>query len=158
MGILQWTYRNGRDWGTCNGACGEVETFKACADIEIVRPDNTTDTTTELTTEPVTEGTTDSGTTKDSTTEESGTTVSDGECRATGAWLGQSEMDEWCELNCHNEQPFCPPDICTCGPPQLTSCTGVGVWSSSLAVGSWCENNCLRHSVSFCPSTLCNCS
>ena len=31
--ILQWTYRNGRDWGTCNGACGQVETFRACADI-----------------------------------------------------------------------------------------------------------------------------
>ena len=30
------TYRNGRDWGTCNGACGAVETFKACADIAII--------------------------------------------------------------------------------------------------------------------------
>ena len=33
--VLQWTYRNGRDWGTCNGECGEVETFRGCADIAI---------------------------------------------------------------------------------------------------------------------------
>ena len=37
--ILQWTYRNGRDWGTCNGACGEVEMFRNCADIAILAED-----------------------------------------------------------------------------------------------------------------------
>ena len=38
--ILQWTYRNGRDWGTCNGACGEVEMFRNCADIAIMAEDS----------------------------------------------------------------------------------------------------------------------
>ena len=34
--VTTLTRRNGRDWGTCNGACGAVETFKACADIAII--------------------------------------------------------------------------------------------------------------------------
>lgn len=50
--ILQWTYRNGKEanmkrvknncvqiigesWGTCNGECGDVETFRSCSDISI---------------------------------------------------------------------------------------------------------------------------
>ena len=116
--ILQWTYRNGRDWGTCNGACGQVETFKACADIAIIGTGNTTGS--PDTTEDITTGTTDTDITEDTTngtetttevttedTEDNTTTGgTEGSCVAVGAWAGQSEMSDWCEVSCHHAQPF----------------------------------------------------
>ena len=149
--ILQWTYWNGRDWGTCNGACGQVETFRACADIAILTSHNlthTTETSSEATQE-VTEEATTGG-------------PDDGPCVAVGAWEGQPAMDSWCNTNCHHShQPLCPPDMCYCGTADTRSvrgqCAGVGPWRQSEAVKDWCVNNCLR-SNSFCPSSLCDCS
>jgi len=163
--ILQWTYWNGRDWGTCNGACGPVETFRACADIAIIGSDHSTDTmeTTETTvtesgdTTPAGQSSTEVVTTESHSVE--------GQCEATGAWRGQPAMDAWCELNCHHDQPFCPPDMCSCpgagagaGDSRTVSsqCAGLGAWAGSTAVASWCENNCLRLN-SFCPASMCQC-
>ena len=157
--ILQWTYRNGRDWGTCNGACGPVETFRACADIAIRGSDHTTDSTEDTTVTETTaehkEDTTRAGTTAGTT---SGPT--EGRCVATGAWAGQSEMSDWCEENCHHAQPFCPPEMCSCEPPQQRRrrCVGVGVWARSPAVTSWCEDSCSAAPQPFCPPTICDCS
>ena len=163
--ILQWTYRNGRDWGTCNGACGQVETFRACADIAIIGSDHTTDTTenTEITMTETGEWSSDAVTEVVTTDPDSGEGETD--CVAVGAWRGQPAMDAWCDLNCHNAQPFCPPDMCSCqtaggaGGDRRTGssqCAGLGPWADSTAVASWCSNNCLRHN-SFCPASMCQC-
>jgi len=99
--ILQWTYRNGRDWGTCNGACGPVETFRACADISIHANSEISNSTT--TTEDVPDITTTLSTVNPGTT-----------CKATGSWTGSSTIDAWCQENCFNEVPYCPEDVCLC--------------------------------------------
>ena len=176
--ILQWTYRNGRitiinitfchsqlfctgrDWGTCNGACGKVEHFRACSDISIsgsVEVHNTTTPhSTQLPTPPP------------------GTT-----CKAVGPWEGNPAQDAWCTENCFHDPPFCPEDICDCQQQeyhivQANTCraTGkifnlsifsnycycliTGVWAGSAAVNTWCNNNC-RSSTSICPSSICDC-
>ena len=153
--ILQWTYWNGRDWGTCNGACGPVETFRACADIAIIGSDHTEDTT-----QDTSEKTTSEQEETPSTTEDTR-----GRCVAVGAWAGQSEMSDWCDLNCHNAQPFCPPDLCSCQePPQNRSrsrsrrCVGAGVWANSPPVTSWCQHSCSISPDSPCPPNICDCS
>merc|ERR1719410_3393507 len=93
--VLQWTYRNGRDWGTCNGACGAVETFKACADISILA-ENTNYTTPERpSTTEVAQTTTSSNNNGETTSNSNGGTTTDNSnnngdtCRAIGAWSGQ---------------------------------------------------------------------
>eukprot|EP00300_Choanocystis_sp_HF-7_P021392 c20772_g1_i1.p1 GENE.c20772_g1_i1~~c20772_g1_i1.p1 ORF type:complete len:1154 (+),score=192.43 c20772_g1_i1:28-3462(+) len=61
--------------------------------------------------------------------------------------------DEWCNLNCNHQPPFCPADICYCGTSaghQPLICIG-----TSPATGDWCEEVC---SIStFCPGSLCDC-
>ena len=150
--ILQWTYWNGRDWGTCNGACGPVETFRACADIAIG---------TSATTEPSQDTTTDASTDEatEATTAETTDGVEPGRCVATGAWAGQEAMDDWCEMNCHHSyQPLCPPEMCSCEGKKRVArhCVGVGVWRDSSAVADWCVSNCFREN-SFCPASMCDC-
>ena len=106
--------RNGRDWGTCNGACGAVETFKACADISILA-ENTNYTTTERpsTTESV-QTTTTSNSNGETTDNSNGGTTSDNsnnngdQCRAIGAWSGQAAVDAWCTDNCLAATPYRP--------------------------------------------------
>ena len=159
--ILQWTYRNGRDWGTCNGACGPVETFRACADIAIIGSDHSTGSTetTEVTTGTETTTEQEDNTTVETTAGTTGGTT-EGRCVAAGAWAGQSEMSEWCEVNCHHAQPFCPPDLCSCEPaqPRRRRCEAVGVWANSPAVSSWCQDSCSVSPHSACPTTICHCS
>jgi len=154
--ILQWTYRNGRDWGTCNGACGKVEHFRACSDISIsgsVVVHNTT--TPHSTHTPSTHPTPDL--TTNLPTPPPGTT-----CKAVGSWEGNPTQDAWCTENCFHDPPFCPEDICDCQQQeyhivQANTCRATGVWTGSAAVNTWCNNNC-RSSTSFCPSSICDCS
>ena len=116
--ILQWTYWNGRDWGTCNGACGQVETFRACADIAIIRSGNETSSTEASSTEASNTETSSSESVTEVVSTEVSTSQSDsggGGCEATGAWRGQPVMDAWCELNCLHDEPFCPAELCSCG-------------------------------------------
>ena len=87
-------FRNGRDWGTCNGACGAVETFKACADISILA-ENSNFTTAERssTTESVQTTTTVNNNNGETTSNSNGGTTTDGSsgdtCRAVGPWSGE---------------------------------------------------------------------
>ena len=189
--ILQWTYRNGRitiinitfchsqlfctgrDWGTCNGACGKVEHFRACSDISISGSVVVHNTTTHHSTHtPSTHPTPDL--TTHLPTPPPGTT-----CKAVGAWEGNPTQDAWCTENCFHDPPYCPEDICDCQQQdyhikQGNTCraTGqifdlsifynycycliTGVWTGSAAVNTWCNNNC-RSSTSFCPSSICDC-
>merc|ERR1712183_573120 len=115
---------------------------------------------TQTSTEPVT----------DAVTTEPDSGEGEGDCVAVGAWRGQLAMDAWCELNCHHDQPYCPPDLCSCqaagaggagnagGDSRTASsqCAGVGAWAESSAVATWCNNNCLRPT-SFCPASMCQC-
>eukprot|EP00090_Calanus_glacialis_P015438 TRINITY_DN24376_c0_g1_i1.p1 TRINITY_DN24376_c0_g1~~TRINITY_DN24376_c0_g1_i1.p1 ORF type:complete len:350 (-),score=50.99 TRINITY_DN24376_c0_g1_i1:118-1071(-) len=170
--ILQWTYRNGRDWGTCNGACGEVETFRACSDISISynEESNTTDVSPSLTssTQPTTvepgqpSTTTEPGpekTTSELTTTK--TTLSpDTTCKAIGPWAGDSKHDAWCNENCFHDPPYCPQDICLCSESYKakteTRCKATGLWTGNQGISVWCENNC--NSVeAYCPGSICKC-
>ena len=168
--ILQWTYWNGRDWGTCNGACGPVETFRACADIAIIGSHQSTasQASTETTTSTGTEAVTEAVTEVVTTTEQSESGGGGEECEATGPWRGQPAMDSWCETNCRHSQPFCPTELCSCsgagagagGDSRVASspsqCAGLGPWEDSTAVAAWCNNNCLGVN-KFCPASLCRC-
>lgn len=170
--VLQWTYRNGRDWGTCNGACGAVETFKACADISILavntnyttpeRPSTTeaAQTTTPSNNSGETTSSSNEGTTTDNSNSNGDT------CRAIGAWSGQADVDGWCTDNCLAPAPhtFCPGDMCQCwqgagglGGAIGVSCVATGAWAGDSGMAAWCTNNCL-HDPPFCPEEMCNCS
>ena len=165
--ILQWTYRNGeilhtawaqyriiillsgRDWGTCNGACGEVETFRACSDISISANEGTNNTTVAVPThtpsiKPTTEPSPEQSTT----------------CKATGAWDGAPTQDAWCNENGFHDPPYCPEDICLCSQanksPKTSRCQAAGVWTGHHAITEWCQNNCSSPEP-FCPSSLCRC-
>jgi len=176
--ILQWTYRNGRDWGTDNGQTGAVETFRGCSDISIKAgnttsgPVTTTDANneaTEKTTTVVSEVTTaevtttvSSTTTRETTTKET-TTMNIGDtCHATGAWTGNPSVDEWCQENCHFDPPYCPPDVCSCDNVgvqvhghQVQQCIATGVWTGDQAMDNWCHINC---QAGHCPASHCTCS
>jgi hypothetical protein len=128
--VLQWTYRAGNNWGTCedgSGAvgCGKQEHFRACADIRIGGGEGTsgspTSTTSNTATTTSNTATTTSNTvttahTEATTTPTDGTTsTSSSSCHASGPYTGQPGMDEWCERNCrHPTHPYCPPTHCTC--------------------------------------------
>merc|ERR1711868_339260 len=124
--ILQWTYRNGRNWGTCNGACGQVEIFRGCADIAIRDLNgNNTDSTSTVNNE---ESTTDSN------NEETTSILGGDNCRATGPWTGNPETDAWCLENCNFVDAYCPPDVCTCEEvskktrTSISRCESTGPW------------------------------
>ena len=168
--ILQWTYRNGRDWGTCNGACGAVETFKACADIAILG-DGVTVTTPENNNNNESTENTNNNENNESSTEaitESTTTVANivtspvpggDTCRGTGAWAGNSATDTWCQQNCNYDPPYCPASVCTCDsdnnvPSNGQWCYAIGAWAGNEAVSTWCQHNC---PAGFCPDTMCQC-
>ena len=163
--VLQWTYRNGRDWGTCNGACGPVETFRACADIAI-SSDNSSVSSTDSSTGSTDQVTSSTASVSTTTTEDN--VASGDSCRGSGAWEGDASMDDWCQLNCHHDPPFCPSDRCTCdedsnggnGASVLTTeltCVGIGLWSGSNIMSQWCQNNC-NATPKFCPEDLCQCT
>jgi len=183
--ILQWTYRNGRDWGTCDGACGEVETFRGCSDISIkstnTNPtmptevpattenennEQTTDGNNQETTWANNEETTEAN--NEETTSEEASTVAVGDtCQATGAWTGDASMDDWCQENCHYDPPHCPKEMCSCqDSPQGVAihqvqvevqCFATGPWVGNEAVSKWCDTNC-KATPSFCPDHICTCS
>jgi len=163
--ILQWTYRNGRNWGTCNGACGQVETFRGCADIAIRDiGGNTTDSTSTVNNEETTtdsnyeetstdsnneEATTESNneetttnsneeeTTTDSNNEETTSILGGDNCRATGPWTGNPETDAWCLENCNFVDAYCPPDVCTCEEVSKKTRTSI---SRCESTGPWTGN------------------
>ena len=165
-------FRNGRDWGTCNGACGAVETFRACADISILAentnyttPERPSTTTAAPTTTSSNSGETTGNNNGETTTENSNNTGDT--CRAIGAWSGQADVDEWCTDNCLAPAPYtnCPGNMCECwqGAAGLgagamgTSCVATGAWTGDSGMATWCNNNCL-HDPPFCPEEMCNCS
>jgi len=151
--ILQWTYRNGRDADTCNGACGPVETFRACADISILGSGVAHNTTHHL---PSTS--TESG--PEETTTPLPTLPPHTTCHATGAWTGDTKQDAWCNENCLHDPPYCPEDVCTCSQDykqQTThTCRATGVWEGNQELTAWCQNSC-KASPAFCPASICNC-
>ena len=101
----------GGDWGTCDGACGEVEHFRACSDISITGSVVTNNTTQPHPTH--TPSTPPAPTTPQQTTTQ--TTPPPGtSCKAIGAWEGDSKQDAWCTENCFHDPPYCPEDVCQC--------------------------------------------
>jgi len=161
-------FRNGRDWGTCDGACGEVETFRGCSDISIksTNPtlptevpettesennepttDNNNQETTEAnnqeTTEANNEETTEANN-EETTTDEANTVPIGDTCQATGAWSGDAVMDDWCQENCHFDPPYCPMEICSCqDAPQGIVLQQVEV--QCAATGAWTGNEAVSN-------------
>ena len=169
--ILQWTYRNGRDWGTDNGQTGAVETFRGCSDISIKvgnstsGPDTTTESHNEVTTDNEASSTKVPQTTTTTATAPT-TSVNIGDtCHGTGAWAGNPTTDDWCQENCHFDPPYCPPDVCSCdtdtvgvqvhGHSVQQQCVATGVWSGNQAMDDWCHVNC---QAGYCPPSHCQCS
>jgi len=164
--ILQWHYNTGNSWGVDPGAtqgclgCGKQETFMGCSDIRIVGqgtgPDGdvTTPPAPPTTQEPELPTTNNP---QQPTTANPGGGGSSG-CKATGAWTGDSSMDEWCVDNCALGN--CPPSHCTCqDSPDPTAapapgCKATGPWTGQSAIDQWCVNNCAN---GYCPDHMCRC-
>jgi len=118
--VLQWKYNTGNSWGVdkvtgkgCVG-CGDQEQFYGCADISIggsgtggvqTKPTEKPKPETPRPTRPPIRPTKPKPTTAKPV-------VVDGDCKATGAWTGNAQMDAWCKLNCAAGN--CPATHCRC--------------------------------------------
>jgi len=119
--ILQWTYVCGNNWGCDQSGCGlgvnplQQEHFRACADIAISdngEPAPSPPTPTGSTPSPPATTTTLAPSPPPATT--TTTTTSTGGCKALGPWSGNAAMNNWCEMNCNHNPPYCPPTMCSC--------------------------------------------
>ena len=91
------------------------EHFRACADIAISdngEPAPSPPTPTGSTPSPPATTTTLAPSPPPATT--TTTTTSTGGCEALGPWSGNAAMNNWCELNCNHNPPYCPPTMCSC--------------------------------------------
>ena len=59
-------------------------------------------------------------------------------CVATAAYSAYHGMSQWCQLNCLNYPPHCPPTICTC----LSQCQARP--GQSVQTDFSCSRSCLR--------------
>merc|ERR1712012_460581 len=144
--VIQWTYYTGNTWGVCkNGTegmgCGDQETFRNCADVQInsvvgsyppgalalprrvvYKADNT----------PL--------------------VVTARVCLARESHSAVPGMDEWCHKSCLSYPPHCPADKCQC----LSHCDAVGRLAGEEGTDVFCHRNCLRFPP-HCPADKCKC-
>jgi len=144
--VVQWTYYTENTWGVCkNGTegmgCGDQETFRNCADVQInsvvgsyppgalalprrvvYKADNT----------PL--------------------VVTARVCLATESHSTVPGMDDWCHKSCLSYPPHCPADKCQC----LSHCDAVGRLAGEEGTDVFCHRNCLRFPPN-CPADKCKC-
>ena len=113
--VMRWWWTVGNNWG-CDekGNCGvgkgkKQETFVNCADIKIVSAGGPGATEAPNTNMPMTE-TPITGIPPRPTAPP--IAPPQGMCKATGAWTGNANMDEWCRVNC--AAGYCPSSHCVC--------------------------------------------
>ena len=113
--VMRWWWTVGNNWGCDeNGNCGvgkgkKQETFVNCADIKIVSAGGPGATEAPNTNVPMTE-TPITGIPPGPTAPP--IAPPEGMCKATGAWTGNANMDEWCRVNC--AAGYCPSSHCVC--------------------------------------------
>jgi len=124
--VLQWWWTVGNNWGcdddnNCGVGLGkQQETFVNCADIKITPADGSEPSTQTpiltigaTTAAPSTESpSTQSPSSQGPSTEGPPTDAPSGACKATGAYEGQANMDQWCVTNC--AAGYCPASHCVC--------------------------------------------
>lgn len=149
--VLQWTYYTGNMWGRCaNGTeavgCGEPETFRNCADIAIV--------TNSLGLPPQFVNSVDDSFAKllRAPQLKFPLVVRDTVCVATPMYRRLGGISDWCQQNCLNFPPNCPPDICYC--PD--TCDAIGEIEGREGADAYCQDKCIVYP-SKCPTNRCNC-
>ncbi|KAK6637502.1 hypothetical protein RUM44_007922 [Polyplax serrata] len=151
--VLQWTYYTGNMWGTCpNGTeavgCGRPETFRNCADIQIVtstsglpppfaEPDNPfmlyfRDYRVPDVIHPL--------------------VVRSQVCVGSSLYRRLPGIDQWCQTNCLRYPPNCPALICHC--PQV--CDAVGDIEGRDGADTYCQDQCIVYPPR-CPAHRCRC-
>ena len=146
--VLQWTWTSANSWGNCNNGtaglgCGPQETFRNCADVRIVSSARFLPATDNPRAIMIRDATAKNG--------QRPLVIRSQVCIATTAYkaFGRA-MDTWCQHNCLNYPPNCPPDICTC-PDTCKARSG-----SDLSEFE-CNKRCLRFPhTEQCP-TECSC-
>ena len=149
--IMQWTYRNGRNWGTCNGACGQVETFRGCADIAIrdLNGNNTDSTSTvinEETSTVIMEETT-AGSNNEETTSDSGSEETTTDSSNIETTTDSSHEETTTDTN--NEETTTPV-------AGGDNCRATGPWTGNPETDAWCQENC-NFVDAYCPPDVCTC-
>jgi len=149
--IVRWHYKAGNSWncdqdGRCGMGLGPQETFRGCADIEIipqtVHPDLSTSTEKVLSTDVEeslstsevfsTTSRSTSATTSTSTSTTTSTSTSSTTSTTTSTTTTVSDKDR-------------------------SQCEAVGLYKNVYGMTEWCRVNCF-HVPSFCPSSHCLCS
>ena len=107
--VMQWWWKDGNSWGCDDSGCGIgnglQEVFVNCADIRILPKDGTLPPTDSPQTQlPVSQ--------TPAPPTQAPVTSPPGGCQATGAWAGNTAMDQWCASNCAAGN--CPASICVC--------------------------------------------
>ncbi|EDO33411.1 predicted protein [Nematostella vectensis] len=124
--VIQWWWKVGNTWGCENGKCGNglgpQETFVNCADVKILpgngvvptqapRPPTTQTPPTKAPTDPPVPPTNPPVPPTNPPAPPTNP-PKPGTCKASGAWSGNANMDNWCEVNC--AQRNCPASHCVC--------------------------------------------
>jgi hypothetical protein len=107
--VLQWTYFTGNTWGKCaNGTeaigCGDQETFRNCADVQIL-----SNTPTGL---PPNAAKPANAVYR--TSEERPLVVRSNVCVPNDGFESQKELVPWCQENCLSYPPRCNALLCKC--------------------------------------------
>lgn len=152
--VVQWTYTTGNTWGKCdNGTevvgCGPQETFRNCADVQIFSnvPTGFLQRLELPSAIYVTKEDRLTGRKKAFPF-----VVKHAICVPTEAYTNESNMAEWCQVNCLRYPPNCPADKCTC----LKSCKAIGRLAGVQGTDVYCHRRCLRYP-SDCPKDECQC-
>lgn len=148
--VIQWNYYTGNMWGTCdNGTeavgCGKPETFKNCADVNIVTSSSGGP---PIFVKPFQIYYEDYR----ASDEILPLIIRSQVCRPSKFSRGFAGMKNWCLTNCFRYPSNCPELFCEC-PNQ---CDAIGELKDKKGADVYCMDKCLVHN-SVCPENRCTC-
>ncbi|KAK0174819.1 hypothetical protein PV327_010546 [Microctonus hyperodae] len=152
--VIQWNYYTGNMWGTCeNGTeavgCGKPETFRNCADVNIVTSTAGVPPQFIQNNNPFLLYYQDYRVANDNVFP---LVIRSQICVPNNNYRRIPGMYEWCQTNCLRYPPNCPETICNC-PDQ---CEAVGEIKGRAGADIYCMDKCLVYK-SDCPTHRCRC-
>ncbi|XP_034935566.1 uncharacterized protein [Chelonus insularis] len=156
--VIQWNYYTGNMWGTCeNGTeavgCGRPETFRNCADVNIVTSTGGVPPLFIHQDNPFLLYYQDYRVSDNNNNDNVFPLVIRSQvCHSTNVYRFIPGMNQWCTTNCLRYPPNCPTNICSC-PSQ---CDAIGELEGRKGADIYCMDKCLVYQ-SNCPSERCRC-
>ncbi|XP_074093831.1 uncharacterized protein LOC141524055 [Cotesia typhae] len=157
--VIQWNYLTGNMWGTCeNGTeavgCGKPETFRNCADVNIVTSTSGVPPMFVHQYNPFLLYYQDYRTSGNNNNNDNiyPLVIRAQTCQPRKLYRFIPGMNDWCLENCLRYPPNCPQTVCSC-PEQ---CNAVGEFSGRKGADVYCMDKCLVNPPD-CPADRCQC-